>query len=384
MIFTALRMLFGDRAKYIGIVVGLTFASMLITQQSAIFLGFMARTYAFILDTPQPDLWVMDPEVEHHADNKQMLDTQLERVRSVEGVAWAVPMYKTWAKARLPNGSIRNCILIGIDDATLVGGPPQMVEGTLDDLRRSDAVIVHADEVLGKLGMDSADGTGRTPVRVGDAMELNDRRAVIAGTFRTSPSFFWEPTLYTTLSRAKAFAPHERRQMTFVLVKARPGIDHATLAARIESSTGMAAHTPWGFSYLTARYIVDKTGIAVNFGLAVLMGVIVGAAIAGQTFHSFTLDNLRHFAALKAMGAGDRILMKMIVTQSLAVGAIGYGLGVGFACLFGAAIGDSLAFWMPWQLLAFTAVLIAAISLLTAFLSVRPVVRLEPGVVFKA
>jgi putative ABC transport system permease protein len=47
MSFIALKMLFGDRAKYIGIVIGLTFASLLITQQSAIFAEMMTRISAF-------------------------------------------------------------------------------------------------------------------------------------------------------------------------------------------------------------------------------------------------------------------------------------------------------------------------------------------------
>jgi putative ABC transport system permease protein len=149
--FIAIKMLVGDRAKYIGILIGLTFASLLITQQTAIFCGLMTRTFGAITDLGQPDIWVMDKKVQFIDDIKPMQDTELYRVRGVSGVQWAVPLYKGLIRARLDNGNFQTCNVIGLDDATLIGGPPKMVAdstgaiGRLEDLRRSEAVIV--DEV---------------------------------------------------------------------------------------------------------------------------------------------------------------------------------------------------------------------------------------------
>lgn len=390
MIRLAIMMLTGDRARYAGILVGITFATLLITQQSAIFIGLMTRTYSFVSDTPAADLWVMDPEVEHHADAKPMLPTQLQRVRSVEGVAWAVPMFKSFARMRMPNGALRNCILVGVDDATLIGGPPQMVQGSMQDLYRTDAVIVDDAETARKLAVFDRDPVSREPLgsprpmQIGDVLELNDHRAQVVGTFHASPSFFWEPTIYTTYTRALQFHPNERRQMHFVLVKAAPGADLADIASRIRSSTGMAAYTQSEFQWLTAGYILQKTGIAVNFGIAVLLGFIVGAAIAGQTFHGFTIDNLRYFGALKAMGAGDRTLLKMIVVQALTASFVGFGLGIGGASLFGTLVdGSDLAFRMDWRLLVFSGAAVFLIAAAASVFSLRRVLSLEPGIVFK-
>src|SRR6476469_610636 len=141
----ALKMLIGDRAKYIGIIIGLTFASLLITQQAGIFVGLMSRTYGAIEDLRLPDIWVMNKEVQFIDDVKPLQDTQLSRVRGVEGVEWAVPLYKGLIKARLDNGNFQTCNVLGLDDATLIGGPPIMLQGSISDLRRSEGVIV--DEV---------------------------------------------------------------------------------------------------------------------------------------------------------------------------------------------------------------------------------------------
>ena len=101
----ALKMLVGNRGKYYGMVVGVFFAALIITQQLSIFVGLMSRTFGFLVDTALPDIWVMDPKVQYIDDSKPLQDTQLLRTRGVEGVEWAVPLYKGQLRARQPDGS---------------------------------------------------------------------------------------------------------------------------------------------------------------------------------------------------------------------------------------------------------------------------------------
>jgi putative ABC transport system permease protein len=127
-----------------------------------------------------------------------------------------------------------------------------------------------------------------------------------------------------------------------------------------------------------------NTGIPINFGIAVVLGFVVGTAIAGQTFYNFTLDNLKQFGALKAMGCRNGQLLGMILLQSVIVGVVGYGLGVGAAAFIGwRARGTELAFYLPWQLLVFTGVAITLICMFASTLSMLKVIRLEPAIVFK-
>jgi putative ABC transport system permease protein len=381
--YVALKMLIGDRAKYFGIIMGLTFASLLITQQSAIFVGLMARTFGFVTDLSLPDVWVMDPKVQFIDDIKPLQDTELFRVRGVEGVEWAVPLYKGLLKARLDNGNFHTCNVVGLDDSTLIGGPPVMVKGTLADLRRSEAVIVDEVGANSKLARILPDGT-RIPLTIGDTLELNDHRATVVGICRVSRTFQSQPVVYTTYSRATTFAPRERKLLSFILVKAKPGEDPVSVCQRITQATSLAAYTSQGLTKMTVNYFLKYTGIPINFGIAVGLGFLVGTAIAGQTFYNFTLDNLRHFGALKAMGAPNGMLLKMIVLQALMTGAIGYGLGVGAASLFGFMLrGSELAFKMPWQLLVISASAVLLICLLSAVVSILKVVKLEPAIVFK-
>jgi putative ABC transport system permease protein len=381
--YIALTMLMGDRGKYLGIVMGLTFASLIMTQQPAIFLGLMTRSYSFISDVGLPDIWVMDPKVQFIDDIKPMQDTELYRVRGVAGVAWAVPLYKGLIKARLQDGTFQTCNLIGLDDATLIGGPPEILSGRLEDLRRSDGVIVDVEGAITKLAKASP-ASKPVPLAIGDTLELNDRRAIVVGIAKTTRTFQSQPVLYTTYNRALLYAPKERKLLSFVLVKAKPEQNALELTRRIQETTGLAAYTQKQFQTLTYDYFMKNTGIPINFGISVALGFIVGAAIAGQTFYNFTLENLRQFGVLKAMGASNGVLLRMILLQAMLVGSIGYGMGVGLTALFGFSMRNTiLAFKFPWQLLVFSGAGVTLICMFAALLSIRKVIKLEPAVVFK-
>lgn len=382
MLVYALKMLIGDRLKYLGLILALSFSSFIISQQGAIFVGIMKRTFSFISDTSQPDLWVMDPTVQYIDDLKGMKQTVLYRVRSLEGIEWAVPLYKGTIQARLHDGTFQTCVFLGIDDPTLIGGPKEMVEGAMQDLRFPDAVFVNQIGAEGKLA--SFSKKEKVPLKIGDVMELNDRRAYVAGICKTSRTFQSQPVVYTTYNNATAIAPLVRDMLTFVLVKAKDGVDLEALCAKIRSQTGYAAYTAWGFQKLTMVYYAKYTGIVVNFGVAIALGIVIGIAIAGQTFFNFTVDNLAYLGTFKAMGAHNALLRKMVLIQSLFVSVIGWGIGIGGAAIFGWSLRNTdLSFCLPWWLYLASAGFLMFICWISALFSLRKVMHLDPAIVFK-
>jgi putative ABC transport system permease protein len=375
-------MLTGDRAKYLGIVFGVSFAALLMAQQSAIFCGLMRNTTSQIRDVQGGDVWVMDPSVQFIDDVKPMTEGKLQVVRGVEGVVWAVRLYKGIGRARLSDGNFQQMILLGLDDAYLVGapGPDRILHGRVEDLRQPDAVFI--DEFGWRyLFQDEPFAPGKT-------LELNDTRAVIVGLCKCNPTFQTFPILYCTYSQAVKFVPQERKTLTFILAKAKPETSPEDLCRRIEGQTDLQAKTNDQFFWSTIGYYMKRTGIPINFGITVMLGFVVGCAIAGQTFYLFTIENLKQFGALKAMGVGNTKLVGMILLQASVVGAIGYGLGVGGAALFGVVFGALVksappAFYFGWPILALTGAAVAVIVTLSALLSMRRVLFLEAGVVFR-
>lgn len=380
----AIKMLIGDRTKYISIVIGLSFASFIISQQSSILVGILNRTFGFITDTSQATIWVTDPTVQYIDDVKPLKDTDLNRVLSVSGVDWVAPLYKGLIQARLHNGVFQTCILIGIDDATFIGGPPIMVKGKLQDLRMDAAVIVDKVGAEGKLASFSAHSKKAIPLRVGDTMELNDHRAYVVGICQVSRTLQSQPVVYTTYDRATFFVPAQRKLLSFIIAKAKNNFSAQEVCQQIKQQTGLAAYTTKDFKLLTLKYYARYTGIIVNFGVAIILGFIIGTAIAGQSLYNFTIDYLPLFGVFKAMGATNNLLIKMVLLQALLVSGIGWGIGIGAAAIFGFATRKTeLSFSMPGYLYIGSGLAILLISLLAAFFSVKRIIKLDPAIVFK-
>lgn len=373
----ALQMLTGDKAKYIGIIFGVTFAAFLIAQQASIFCGLMLMTTSQIQDIEGADIWVMDPGVQFIDDVKPMSENELYRVRGVFEVEWAVRLYKGLARARFEDGTFQQIILLGLDDGTFIGAPREILAGSLADLRQPDAVIM---DERGYRYLWPGE-----PFRLGRTFEMNDRRAVIVGVCKASQTFQTFPIVYTRFSQATQFVPRERKMLSFILAQPADGFAPSVAADRIQRRTGLQAQTRDEFVWTTIRYYMSRTGIPINFGMTVVLGFLVGTAIAGQTFYLFTIDNLRQFGALKAMGLSNRRLVAMILLQALLVGLIGYGLGVGAASIMGVLTkrADRLAFFMPWQVLLVTALAVLLILILSSLVSIRRVLVLEPAIVFR-
>src|SRR4029453_2675404 len=297
MTWIALRMLMGDRAKSFCLIFGVSFATLLMTQQVSIFMGILTRTASQVLDVRDAEIWVMDNKVRFIDEAPALPDTDLYRVRGVPGVEWAVRLYKGQVTTRLADGNFRAVVLFGLDDSTLVGAPQEMILGSLADLRRPDAVIID------KAGYEYM-WPGQ-PHELGREFELNDRRAVLVGICKARPPFTTLPILYTRYSSASGFVPRERNLMTYILAHPEAGLTDSEVCRRIEEQTGLMALTQRQFFWKTINYFLGSTGIPVNFGITIALGFIVGAAITGQTFYLFTLENLKQFGALKAMGVSN-------------------------------------------------------------------------------
>src|SRR6516164_5354790 len=374
----ALRILLGDRAKYIGLIFGIAFSTMLMSNQISIFAGLMLRTAGQILDAREADIWVMDPRVEYVDEIEPMTDMQLGRVRGVDGVDWAVPFFKGLTVAHTRDGILQQVILLGVDDATLTGVAPRLALGSVENLKQPDAMII---DRAGFQFMWPGEKPGLAKV-----LELNDHRAVIVGISDASAPFTTYPIVYTKYSSALNYIGRTRKQMSFVLVHARPQVDPHVLAQRISAETGLKALTWSDFTLATIGYYLKRTGIPVNFGITVALGFIVGAAVVGQTFYIFVIENLRQFGALKAMGVANTIL-RMVLLQAIVVASIGYAIGIGLCAGFfeiTSRISINLrGFELPWQVAVGTACAILMIIVIASFASIRKVMVVDPAIVFR-
>jgi putative ABC transport system permease protein len=376
--FVALKMLMSDKAKYFGLVFAFAFSTFLLLNQMSIFAGIMKRTGSQVLDVTDADIWVMDPYTEYFEQTKALKDTDLARVRGVEGVDFAVRLFKGNPTAKTLEGKFASTFTLGVDDSTLTGVPRKMLMGSWERLREAKSIVI---DKAGYLLLYPGE-----PMELGRTLELNDHKATIVGISDASAPFVSFPVIHARYSEAVNFQGRERNQLAYVLVRARDGVNATDLARRIEQSTGLKARTTNEFVWDCIGYYMRNTGIPVNFGITIAIALIVGLAVAGQTFYMFTIENLRQFGALKAIGVTNGRLIGMVLLQALTAGAIGYALGSGMAATFFAVMSQKTAtrgIIMPWQILAIVGALMAAVTFVVSLISVRRVLVLEPASVFR-
>jgi putative ABC transport system permease protein len=375
----ALRMLTGDAVKYIGMIFGVAFSTLLITQQSSIFVGLVNRASTTIHDMRDADIWAMDQRIKSVDGAWALPDTDLYRIRGVEGVAWAAPLLKATTTIITDDGNLETATMLGLDDASLVGLPQKIIAGSRDALRAPDAIL------MDKAGY--AFLFKGQPFKEGRTLELNDSRAVIVGLVDSGAQFSSQITIFTRYSSALNFAPGGRNRMNFVVAKAADGRTPELVAAEISRSTGLKALSSKEFAAATSDFIIGNTGIPISFGVVVALGVVVGVVIVALTFTLFIRDNIKQFGALKAIGVTNGQLIGMVLLQGTLVGVIGYAIGIGMAAVLikaGAANAPALrGFFMPWQVAVIAAIVVTLIITIAGFGALRRVLTTDPASVFR-
>lgn len=379
MMMIALKMLIGNKASCIGIIFGIFLATLLISQQSAIFLGLVSRSYRLVTDIPGPNVWVIDPVTESDMKIRGMPEGYLDLVRGIPNIEWAVPINVMDIPLITPSGIFHVSQLYGIDDATLIGAPTIMLEGNLRDLHREGAVIVDVYSANGSLAKTLPDGT-KVPLKVGDFFEINGHRAVIVGICKITRGFYPQPIIYTTFNNFRYFTSYLKNHIEFIAAKTKPGADVEDVLKRINAYPMLNGLSRTQLEWRIAKSFL-KTGILINFGLSVALGIIIGFSIAGQIFYILTLQNLKYYALIKSIGSNQKLLSRMIIVQTVIVGIIGYLLGTGATLIWGMAVKDTtLAFLFPWQLLFFTGLIVFIICIFTAGLSINKIYKIDAKV----
>jgi putative ABC transport system permease protein len=394
MIRVALKMLLGDRAKYIGLLFGITFTSFLVTFAASYFCGFLTRGFALIAENPTADVWVMDPAVDSVEQTANMPESAWDRVRSVEGVLSALPLAVGTADVRFPNGRFQTFQIIGVDDATLSGVPVLVGGASAIVLRNPDAAIVDAGGTEGKLETPLLEAdqwpsepqldVATRPLTLGDELLVNDNRVRIEGTSEALPRYPPRPLLYTTLSNANRILLPERHRLTFVLATAAPGVAPNELAARIQARTGLKARTSDDFKADTVRWFLINSEDVGDIAAMLSLAISVGFGVTGIMLYMFTQETLKQYAVIKTMGASSKLLLAMISAQAGMCALLGTGFGLGLCAIIGQIAMEAAGY--PFRMMWFTpligGVMVVLVGVVAAAISARPVLKLEPAVVF--
>lgn len=370
----ARRNLFHDRVRLTVTLTGIVFAVVLIVVELGLFVGFTVTTSGLI-DNSRADLWVTSTGVPYIEMPVPFSERKLYQVKAVPGVESATKYLVQFSQWKRADGSEESVQVVGFDPNSTIGGPWNLVEGTVDSVRQPDGVIV--DELYkSKLGV----------TKVGEVFEINGHRARVVGFTRGIRSFTTSPYVFTTFKNAQNYAAIPESQTTYILVKAAPGVDLDTLRQRIaERVRDVDVVTNSEFSSRTRYYWMFTTGAGVAVLLAAILGLVVGIVVVAQTIYATTMDHLREFGTLKAMGAPNSYIYRVILKQAAISAVIGYVLGMSVSTFVirGSQQGGA-AIVVPWELTIGMFFLTLAMCAGAAFVSIHKVTRIDPAMVFKA
>ena len=374
MISIAIKMLIHNKTAFIGVIFGIFLATLLISQQSAIFLGLVSRSYRLVNDISQPNIWIIDPATHGEDLIRPMPKEYLELVKNIPNIEWAVPINYQELPLSTPSGIYKMSAVYGIDDQMFIGAP-HLLEGSVQDLHREGGVIIDSNSARDGAAIKNPD-SNKIGAKLGDALEINGQRAVVVGIGTITPGFFPEPIIFTLRSQFQKFSGSDRIQ--YIAASTRKGAKVSDVLNQINSHPQILGLTSDELKSRMAHHFL-KTGILINFGLSVILGLIIGFSITGQIFYMMTMHNIHAFALIKAIGGTNKTILFMVLAQAGLVGIIGYILGTAATLLWGFTIkGTTLAFEFPGELLLLTSFFALIIYIFTAGISLRRLFKLDP------
>src|SRR6516162_3969117 len=369
----AQRNLFHDKVRLTVTLTGIVFSVVLIVVQLGLFLGFMTAT-SNLIDHSGADLWITSKNVPYVEQGVAFSERKLNQVRAVQGVADAQKIIAHWTQWKRHDGGQESVQIVGINVDDPIERPWNLVEGNVADLKFPDAVIL--DELYKqKLGVS----------HVGEVFEIGGHRARVVGFTRGIRSFTTSPYVFTTFKNAQNFANIPEDQTMFILVKLAPGanleqVRHDLLANVKDVEVFKTAE----FSRMTTFYWMFTTGAGVAVLIAAVLGLVVGFVVVAQTIYATTVDHIREYGTLKAMGAPNSYVYKVIMKQAAIAAVMGYVLGmiVSVFVVHGSQKGGA-AILMPPSMAVGMFFLTLLMCVGAALVSINKVTRIDPAMVFK-
>ena len=369
----AQRNLFHDKIRLAVTLTGIAFSVVLMVIQWGLFQGFSTSTTG-IIDHSGADLWITAKNTSYLEQAMPFNERKYYQVLATPGVSQALKYIVRWSYWKQHNGHVEAVAIIGCDPDSAMGGPFNLVAGDPQQLKQPNAVII-----------DRMYASKLDAHAIGDMVEINGYRAKVVGFTDGIRAFTTSPYIFTTFKRAQDFTVIDQNQVNFVLVKAAPGVDPKLLQAEIRRRLpDNDVFTTQEFSDSTRHYWMFTTGAGIAVLMAAGLGLIVGIAVVAQTIYATTMDHIREYGTLKAMGAPNRYILGVIMTQAAIAAAMGYAIGmaVSIFVVHGASKGGAnILLTVPTAIgMLFLTV---AMCIVAAIVSVNKILSLDPAMVFK-
>ncbi len=373
MVSLARKNLLHDRLRFVITVSGVAFAVTLVLVQVGLFMGLLSKATVTI-ENASADIWVTSRETPNVDFAHNFPETTVLRVRGVPGVARADNLLVQFMNIQLPSGAEEGCLVYGLEDFAAWNLPWSVNEGDPSDLRRGRYVLMDrsAERRFGRF-------------EVGEYREILGRRFRIIGTTNQAASFTTAPVVFMDLRQAQELAQNADGKASYVLVKLAPGADPAAVKdaiARVAPYNDVYTAAEWAAR--SRSYWVVSTGLGMNMGVTVFLGILVGIVVVAQTLYTSAVEHVKEFGTVKAIGGSNWDIYRILGEQALIAAVAGFALG-GLISLalrpVMAGLYLNVLITPPFSAAVFVGTLLMCLG--AAMVSFRRVAGIDPALVFR-
>jgi putative ABC transport system permease protein len=366
-------MLWHDKIKLAGTLVGVAFAVLMSNFQVSLFLGLLLRNTMYV-DRVESDVWITPKSTQILEGNDGTIPKNIVPVtRSVKGVAWAAPILMGAAGLKLPGGGQKSVRLVGTELPAAKGGPFHIVAGETSDLALPDAMFFEDSrrEVFGGLN-------------IGSVREVNGHRVHAVG-FTSGLVPFGPAFAFSSFDTAREILGRPNDEVNYVMVGLTPGADANEVVRGLQKTfPDQLVMSRADLRQRTIFYILKESGIGQSIGMGVIMSLFCGFAIVSLTMFSAVVDHVREFGTLKAIGATNLDLAKLLLAQAVTCAVAGATIGEAIVSQLVSGIrGPELPMALPPWLMGATVVGMILICITASGMALLRVRAIEPGIVFR-
>jgi len=374
MFSVALKLILYDRTRSLITLLGVVFAVALIFAQIGIYMGLM-ETSSIIIDHTPGDIWVTSKNSRNFDFSQPFPEHKINQVIATEGIESAENLIVVWGVIKQKEGGTEQVEIIGYNPNTGIGGPWRMREGYISAVKNGNYAIIDESSMrrLGKF-------------KIGDYKEVLQKRLKIVGISEGVKSFTTAPIIFTSYKVAQSLGGYVGPENTvFIVAKVKDGYSVKEVVERLRKSLhDLDVYTKDEFSRKTRLYWTIETGVGFSFLITILISFLIGMLIVGQTIYNSTMEYLKEFGTLKAIGATNFDIYKIIFSEAMINAIFGYIIAF-IVTLLSTKVYQAtdmvfaIKIWIA--LLVFFLTLLMCLS--AAFFSVRKIRRIDPVLVFR-
>jgi putative ABC transport system permease protein len=370
----ATKSLLHDKLRFFITVSGVAFAVTLVFVQVGLFLGLMDNA-SLTIDQIDADLWVTSHNTPNVDFAHAFPETYVKRVRSIDGVERADNLIVWFMNANLPTGAVEGTEVYALEDFERWSFPQNVVEGNLADLRRGPYMVLD-DSAKKRWGAFAS----------GDYREVLGRRLQIIGRTVDAKSFTTTPLTFMDFRLAQSLNESDLRgNTTYILVKLAPGANVETVRSEIQRRLPFNdVYTKDEWAKRSRSYWIDSTGLGLNMYITVFLGCLVGIVVVAQTLYTSTMEHIREFGTVKAIGGGNGEIYAILGKQATIAAVAGFALGALQAFALRPVMAKiDLKLIIPTSLYAIVLAGAIVLCLSAAVISFRKVATIDPALVFR-